>query len=81
MNWLKLDPDNLPPPDAGPFLCTNNLNARDAYGRMSHVYLTTMFHKTSGMEGPMAAFATPCNAMIWNVTHYVVVEAPTGPNG
>lgn len=72
--WIEIDPDNLPGPEQGPFLCTNNLAARNAHGRMSHVFLTNMFHKQDGPQGPVSAFAEPSGMRIWSVTHYQTVE-------
>jgi hypothetical protein len=74
--WTRLDPKNLPDPKGGPFICTNNIGSRNAHGRMSHVFLTNMFHLTDGAEGPITAFAEPGWTKVWNVTHYIEIGTP-----
>lgn len=55
-DWLPLDPAALPDPKLGPFLTTNNPEGRYSDGRPSHVWLVTLFHATTDVEGPIMGF-------------------------
>lgn len=46
--WLALDATTLPDGRCGPFLTTNNPDARDAHGMPSHVWLVARFHADQG---------------------------------
>lgn len=66
--WIALTKE-LPPGICGYILVTNNLKARDAFGKMSHVWLTMMVHKHP--DGTFTAFAEPDGASrIENLTHW-----------
>jgi hypothetical protein len=76
IKWLPLNADSLPNSKTGPFLCTNSISARNAFGRMSHVWLVDMFHKSEGPEGPVTAFLADYQK-IFGLTHYAVIGVPT----
>ncbi len=78
--WQELDPSSLPDPKQGPFLCTNNINSRNAHGRMSHVWLTSMFHKGSEpRDGDVCAFDGSTFAKVCSLSHYAVIGVPLPP--
>lgn len=69
-DWTELDPKSLPDPKEGPFLATNNATARNAYGRPTHVFLTSMFHADAGPKGPVTAFADGELRQVWGCILY-----------
>lgn len=56
----------------GSFLVTNNINARDAHGAMSHVWLVRMVHEENG---EYAAFLNDGFQKIGNLTHFLPIAA------
>jgi hypothetical protein len=69
--WLQLDPDNLPDSKLGPYLTTNNIKARNNYGRPDNVRLVRMFHRDDEAAwGPVTAFDASSDQRLWSVTHY-----------
>lgn len=54
------------------YLVTNNLKARDAFGRMSHLWLTTYVQKSSDPDndGKFICY-TDFGSKIFNLTHYL----------
>lgn len=72
--WISVD-TRLPKQHCGYFLITNNLNARDAFGHMSHVWLTSMLHEQD--EGGYSAFnGDPFGNVVHNVTHWQPIVPP-----
>jgi hypothetical protein len=55
-------------------LVTNNLEGRDAFGQMSHVWRVIMVHEHEGPEGPFMAF-DDADRRIWGLTHYAEIPA------
>ncbi len=62
-------------------LVTNNLEARDRWGRMSHLWLVSMVHyhddgpsifngRELAGKGEITAFAQPCDFALRNLTHW-----------
>lgn len=78
--WIPLT-ERTPPEKCPPFLVTNNLGARNAYGHMSHVWLVPMIHEwkpgerdnngRSGLEayGRFVAFDDR-SVRLHNLTHW-----------
>lgn len=58
----------------GPILVTNNPQARDAHGNMSHLWLTRMIHQSGG---EYTAFCDGSMNKVRCLTHYMVVLPPT----
>lgn len=68
--WIPLARGGMPPPaDLGKLLVTNNINARDAHGRLSHVWAVLMIHKDEDEPGCFCAF-NDCDERIHFLTHY-----------
>lgn len=59
----------------GIYLVTNNLKARDAFGRKSHVWLTDFIQRSSTPEqdGTFIIF-TDFDQKVCNLTHYIEIE-------
>jgi hypothetical protein len=74
--WRPIDPNALPDPKRGPYLTTNSPDSRDAFGRPSHVWLVSMFHRTDGPEGPVAAFDRDGYTKIWDLELYAPIPSP-----
>jgi len=74
--WRPIDPNALPDPKRGPYLTTNSPDSRDAFGRPSHVWLVSMFHRTDGPEGPVAAFDRDGYTKIWGLELYAPIPSP-----
>lgn len=64
--WIKCS-ERLPEPHRK-LLVTNNVEARDAHGQMSHVWLVRMIHKADDDEGFCAY--TDEMTKVHGVTHY-----------
>lgn len=69
-DWITLDPKALPDHERGPFLTTNNPEGRNSGGRPSHVWLVSMFHATSDVEGPVMAFDSGGYTKLWGLKLY-----------
>jgi len=70
-----------PRPTHGMILVTNNLGARDRWGKMSHVWIADMVHihpegpnifngRTLAEQGEITAFANPGDTLLRNLTHW-----------
>lgn len=69
-----------PGPTHGYILVTNNISARNRWGRMSHVWLVSMVHthdkpnvlggRTLAEAGEITAFAQPWDMAIRGLTHW-----------
>ena len=64
--WVSLAKEQ-PGGHIGKFLVTNNINARDAFGHMSHLWLVSMIHPQQ--DGSFMAFSE-CDTKIGNLTHW-----------
>jgi len=53
-------------------LVTNNINSRDSYGQMSHVWCVNMVHEDGG---DFCAFAQD-NRKIWGLKYYCEIPMP-----
>ena len=71
--WISID-DALPA-NAGPILVTNNINARNAFGSMSHVWMSMMVHRQD--DGSHSAFAHPGHSRVEGITHWM--QLPPSP--
>lgn len=61
------------PKSRSKILVTNNINARNAYGEMSHVWLVSMIHKE--MDGSFSAF-DDADRQIHDITYYRLPRLP-----
>lgn len=68
--WKKLDPKNLPR-NCGALLVTNNIDARDAFDRRSHVWLVDMVHVCEIEAWGIYAFDDAGRRQPMNLTHYI----------
>lgn len=70
-----------PKPTHGMILVTNNIEARDRWGKMSHVWLVGMVHyhddgphefagRVRAEKGEITAFAQPCDMDLRGLTHW-----------
>lgn len=66
--WRPVDPNNLPEPQW--MLVTNNIDARDARGDMSHLWLVYMLHAPSLDEPQYGVTAFSGNRRICYITHW-----------
>src|SRR5690606_245407 len=73
--WRPVDPNNLPEPQW--MLVTNNIDARDARGDMSHLWLVYMLHAPSLNEPQYGVTAFSGNRRICYITHW----RPAIPDG
>lgn len=72
-DWTELNPAELPDSKLGPFLTTNNPDGRNSAasgGRPSHVWLVSMFHATTDVEGPVMAFDASGFTKLWGLKLY-----------
>ena len=60
--------DDIEPDENKHLIVTNNINATDAHGEMSHVWLTT-FWKRSEKEGCIVSF-DEADRMLLGLTHW-----------
>jgi len=77
MNWISVK-DQLPPENCGFILVTNNIDARSAFGNMSHIWMSLMLHKQD--DGRFSAFAHPGFSRVESITHWCLA-APAVANG
>lgn len=77
MKWTKIDPKALPDSGGGPFLVTNNIGARNAHGRMSHVWRVGMIFVSADPQYAPAYAFDDADRRICGVTHYAVIENPS----
>jgi hypothetical protein len=78
----QYDPKSREPkPTHGMILVTNNLTARDRWGKMPHVWLVGTVHnhderpyefagRVLAEKGEITAFAQPCDAELRGLTHW-----------
>ena len=66
--WRPVHPNNLPEPQW--MLVTNNIDARDARGDMSHLWLVYMLHAPSLSEPQYGVTAFSGNRRICYITHW-----------
>lgn len=52
-------------------LVTNNLESRDAFGQMSHVWIALSVHEDSKRPGKFCAFEH--YTRVWDLTHYAEI--------
>ena len=71
--WIPVS-ERLPEPNAGKFLVTNNISARDANGNMSHLWLVTMIHQSEKFG--YYAFDDYDNRVPQNITHWMPLPPP-----
>ena len=80
MMWTEINPNALPDSKIGPFLVTNNIGARNAHGRMSHVWRVHMLHLSDDpLYAPVCAF-DDANRRIGALTHFAVIANPSVSN-
>lgn len=71
MKWISVK-DALPEQEKGFILVTNNINARSAFGNMSHFWLAGMLHKK---DDGYIAFAHPtATSRVEGITHWTYVN-------
>ncbi len=81
LQWIALDRDNLPNPKTGPFLVTNNINARNAHGQMSHVWCASGCYRGDQDRHGVTCF-DDAYRRITGLTHYAVIGLPSvSPKG
>lgn len=88
-NWISFSVQ-MPPRHSGFLLVTNNLEARDAFGHHSHVWLVSMVHthaesasmggRVYAEKGEITAFAEPADRHIRNLTHWRFALPEEHPN-
>ncbi len=54
-------------------LVTNNLDARDAFGQMSHVWVVNIVSQDDEAKGKFCAF--DWNTKLWGLTHYAEIPS------
>jgi hypothetical protein len=70
-DWVSVK--NALPDQMGFVLVTNNINAKNSYGNMSHVWLALMVHPQD--DGTFAAFAHPSDNRVESITHWMPLHA------
>lgn len=76
--WVKCS-ERLPEEHSGKILVTNNLEARDAFGHMSHIWLVQMIHD-GGEEFGWFAFDDYDNRAPQNITHWMPLPPAPEPH-
>lgn len=75
MNWKPIN--TAPLGGRSPrFLVTNNLNARDAFGNMCHVWLVPMIHEEGG---GFFAYQDGTMQRVYGLTHWASIPPPDKP--
>lgn len=74
MKWTCIKENGVPPKKCGPVLVTNNIDARDANGNMSHVWVNNTGLMFSNDGDEWNCFVG--EGRIYNVTHYIVIGVP-----
>lgn len=78
MTWLPIATANIAEPH-GVILVTNNLRALDAYGKKSHVWLTTMIHEDSEEPGTYSCYPEPFDPFHSSKVHFLTHWRPALP--
>lgn len=80
VSWIPFT-ERMPPPKSGFLLVTNNIDARDALGKSSHVWLVSRVHThengpeiwnghTLAEQREITAYAEPIWLLLRNLTHW-----------